>query len=500
MQKEFGTPEPPSGWFDPRTASDVGDLMRLGHGVANITAEYPLIVDWASPQGIHFRLERSALDVSQARTTLSFPGVITPTALSANTDNYAPTGGDTAHTWRVSASAAYNLTGMGFVAEGMFRELINVGTETITLKNNVTSTAANRFLMDADYSMPANTSAWFWYDNTTARWRLIAIGKATSGTGGTPGGATGDVQLNDGASGFTASADINYTDPLFTIKPETAATNSAINILTIGHNSSGTPAAGFGLIQQYQLETSTTASTDVARQTVTWATATHASRAGQWTLGINDSGGLRDVITAGANGSAGTLGFFGVTPAIRQASQDLGTALNALGLTSGTSTFGAANLTGTIDQARLPTAHGGSSATLGVVPEWIRISFSYTDFQAAATTKTVTVYSAPAGTSIISAIAKTKTVFASADVVTMTMSLGYTSAAYSDYLMGYNLLTAVSNTNYSTDGVSGPVMLGLTFAATDLKTVVTYSGATNLNSLTAGAVDIFLLVAKLTPS
>lgn len=135
---------------------------------------------------------------------------------------------------------------------------------------------------------------------------VYRVSESAGGGGGSPGGATGDVQLNDGASGFTGSADINYTDPLFTIKPETAATNSATNILTIGHNSSGTPAAGFGLIQQYQLESSTTASTDTARQTVTWATATHASRAGQWSLGVNDSGGLREAITATANNAGST--------------------------------------------------------------------------------------------------------------------------------------------------------------------------------------------------
>lgn len=148
--------------------------------------------------------------------------------------------------------------------------------------------------------------------NYLARWAGYANSRPVyrvsepAGGGGSPGGAVGDVQLNDGAGGFTASADVNYTDPLLTIKPETAATNSATNILTIGHNSSGTPAAGFGLIQQYQLESSTTASTDAARETITWATATHASRAGQWSLGVNDSGGLREAITVTANNTGST--------------------------------------------------------------------------------------------------------------------------------------------------------------------------------------------------
>lgn len=55
-------------------------------------------------------------------------------------------------------------------------------------------------------------------------------------------------------------------------------TNSIINIIDSSASSSGTPAAGFGLANNYTLETSTTASVSAARMIVAWSDATHASR------------------------------------------------------------------------------------------------------------------------------------------------------------------------------------------------------------------------------
>ncbi len=102
---------------------------------------------------------------------------ISPSALSANTDNYAPTNIEIAATLRISASSAVDLTGIAggiTMVDGRELTVINVGTtNTITLKNDVTSTAANRFLLNADFALAANMATVLKYDGTSSRWRKV---------------------------------------------------------------------------------------------------------------------------------------------------------------------------------------------------------------------------------------------------------------------------------------------------------------------------------------
>lgn len=103
----------------------------------------------------------------------AFSGDITPTTLAANTNDYAPTGLSTASTLRISASAAYDLTGITGGSDGRILILQNVGAFAITCKDNVTSTAANRFEFGADITIAANQSLAVWYDGTSSRWRAL---------------------------------------------------------------------------------------------------------------------------------------------------------------------------------------------------------------------------------------------------------------------------------------------------------------------------------------
>lgn len=84
---------------------------------------------------------------------LAFAGVISPTALVANTNDWAPTGLATATRVRVSASTPVNLTGLLAQSDGDYKILENVGTNNITLTaNDAASAAANRFFSAAaDY-------------------------------------------------------------------------------------------------------------------------------------------------------------------------------------------------------------------------------------------------------------------------------------------------------------------------------------------------------------
>ena len=101
--------------------------------------------------------------------------VISPAQLTANTDNWNPTGLSTASTIRLSTDASRNITGLVAQAAGTEITLCNVGAQDTVLVHDATSTAANRFLCpgSANFTLNANDSVRIWYDTTSSRWRVI---------------------------------------------------------------------------------------------------------------------------------------------------------------------------------------------------------------------------------------------------------------------------------------------------------------------------------------
>lgn len=95
-----------------------------------------------------------------------------------------------------------------------------------------------------------------------------------------------------------------------------SVTNAVTNVLTLGHNSSGTPAASFGTGLIFEGETTTTTDTSMARIRSVWTTATHASRAARGILSAYDTA-ERDCFMWEASGSAPMLAFYGVSPVVR---------------------------------------------------------------------------------------------------------------------------------------------------------------------------------------
>lgn len=182
--------------------------------------------------------------------TLSTIGlnVITPTQLSANTDNWNPPGLARADVIRASTDASRNLTGI--VAPVVDRLLIldNIGANDLVLVHNATSTAANRFLCpgDADMTLTPDTDVWLQYDLASARWRIIG------GTAGTPPagllpwfivtdyGATGDGTTDDTAAINSAIAALVAAGrgvlyfPAGTYKCTAALTTLSVPCLVLG--------------------------------------------------------------------------------------------------------------------------------------------------------------------------------------------------------------------------------------------------------------------------
>lgn len=100
--------------------------------------------------------------------------VVSPTAISAATNNWSIGTGDV---FRISASAAYDVTGIVAGTSGQTILLVNVGSFAITLKHqSASSTAANRFTTPwaGDCILAASGgNAVLVYDSTSSTWRVL---------------------------------------------------------------------------------------------------------------------------------------------------------------------------------------------------------------------------------------------------------------------------------------------------------------------------------------
>jgi hypothetical protein len=108
---------------------------------------------------------------------LKLSGIIGPTALGGNTDNWNPAGLATANVIRISSSGAVNLTGIVAQEDNTLILLTNINaSNAITLVHDLTSTAVNRFFCpgNANFTLSARRSVWLWYDGASDRWRVVA--------------------------------------------------------------------------------------------------------------------------------------------------------------------------------------------------------------------------------------------------------------------------------------------------------------------------------------
>lgn len=104
-------------------------------------------------------------------------GVVSPSQLTANTDNWAVTGLSTAAIIRASTDASRDLTGISSPTAGQAVLLCNVGSFDLVLVHDLTSTAANRFLCpgSVNFTLNPNDSVRLWYDSVSSRWRVIGV-------------------------------------------------------------------------------------------------------------------------------------------------------------------------------------------------------------------------------------------------------------------------------------------------------------------------------------
>lgn len=132
-------------------------------------------------------------------------------------------------------------------------------------------------------------------------------------------GAIKEITTEDNSAPSGAIGDVTPVDGFFlalSAKTADAGTNTVTYPLTVKHNSSGTPAANFGVGLELQAETTTTEDTSLSRIRAYWATATHASRkaVAKWT--VYDTA-EREAVAIEASGTAAKIGFFGAAPVVQ---------------------------------------------------------------------------------------------------------------------------------------------------------------------------------------
>lgn len=121
-----------------------------------------------------------------------------------------------------------------------------------------------------------------------------------------------DIQDGNAASVYGLSA-----AGVLTITNRTALTNTFNTAFLLQHNTSGTPAAGFGVRWAIRAESSTTENREQFAITTSWVVATDASRTARTILGVFDTA-HRECIRIETSGAAPMLGVLGAAAVARQ--------------------------------------------------------------------------------------------------------------------------------------------------------------------------------------
>lgn len=127
---------------------------------------------------------------------------------------------------------------------------------------------------------------------------------------------------------------------------------------------------------------------------------------------------------------------------------------------------------------------------LTTLPKWIKIPVTFSTFSIAGLTQNVTIYSLPAKAVIHSVFINTTTPFSGGLIASYTMSVGI-AGTLAKYAVATNVFTGATLPVPAL--VSGVESMS---AATDIKAAV-ISTVGNLDTATAGAADIYLLVSNL---
>ncbi|MBL8133842.1 MAG: hypothetical protein JNL42_18415 [Anaerolineae bacterium] len=201
-------------------------------------------------------------------------------------------------TWQTPAGSGGTVTSVGLSAPSIFSVTGSPVTTAGTLSMGLTNQSANQI-----FAGPSSGGA------AAPAFRTLAAADISSALASPPaiGGTT------PAAGTFTA---LNATTSV-TATVSDSGTNTTPSAGILRHNSSGTPAAGFGVTAIFQAKSTTTNNRDQGRIRTQWATATDASRKAKMILSVYDTA-EREGLAIEASGSAPMIGFLGATPVVRQ--------------------------------------------------------------------------------------------------------------------------------------------------------------------------------------
>lgn len=179
-------------------------------------------------------LDRS-LTVQEA---IEFSNWITP-SLSADTNDWAPTGYLTATSFLVSATGGWNVTGIAGGTNGRILLVFNVDVaNTFTIKaNNGSSLPENRIQCGTDLNLAPGTGCLLYYETNGSFWRLIGGGSGGGGVSNAYGSMT------DGTTIANASGSDTFT----------FRTGTGLKV-TVGSND---PTYGDNLLTEYDINSAT---------------------------------------------------------------------------------------------------------------------------------------------------------------------------------------------------------------------------------------------------
>lgn len=102
--------------------------------------------------------------------------IVTPPQITANQNNYNPTGLSTCQLLRLSSDASRDITGIAALSVTRTMVLMNVGAQNIVLKNqSASSSAANQIACPglADFTVNVGDAVTMLYDTTASLWRVV---------------------------------------------------------------------------------------------------------------------------------------------------------------------------------------------------------------------------------------------------------------------------------------------------------------------------------------
>jgi len=149
----------------------------LNEGAAPSTPTSGRITLYAKTDGLLYFKDDGGNEHSLGYLTseLILSGVITPSQITSNQNNYSPTGLATASFLRLSSDASRDITGIALGIEGKTLLIHNIGAQNIVLKDeSASSTAANRFALISDLTLIADSCCILQYDSASSRWRALS--------------------------------------------------------------------------------------------------------------------------------------------------------------------------------------------------------------------------------------------------------------------------------------------------------------------------------------